>query len=265
MSALLLEALHGQALEGRKAMVFGASSGLGLACARTLDALGAGLVLVARDARRLDEAARTLTGAPRPPIQESLDITHPDAMAAMLARHDDCDILVSNCGGPPVGPFADVSLEQWDAAWRGQLRSAVQACQALVPGMARRGWGRVVMLASITVVHPLRGFALSNAIRPGLQGLAATLTQTYAQRGVTANLICPGITRTERIEKLIDQAVADGRPRDDVLAEWAGSLPVGRLGRPEEIAAMAGFLASDAAAFISGQCFVLDGGQSVAG
>ncbi len=266
MSTLLQSALAPGALKGRRALVFGASSGIGFASARALAALGVDLVLVARRAERLRQAAETLgeNSAIRV-TTEALDITDLESMQTMLDRHQDTDILLTNCGGPPVRPFAQLDMNDWEQAWQAQLRSAVQACQGLVPGMAQRGWGRVIMVASITVVHPLQGFALSNAIRPGLAGLAATLSQEYAAQGVTANAVCPGITRTERMETLLELAVEQGRARDAVVAEWTGNIPVKRMGEPDEIAAMVGFLASDAAAYLTGQTLVVDGGESRGG
>ncbi len=266
MNALLQTALAPGALKGRSALVFGGSSGIGLASARTLASLGADLVLVARHAGRLQQSAEMLRGeSPVKVIAEARDITDLEAVQTLLERYRGVDILVTNCGGPPVKPFSQLELSEWEAAWQSQLRSAVQACQILVPGMAQRGWGRVIMIASITVAHPLRGFALSNAIRPGLAGLAATLSQEYAAQGVTANAVCPGITRTGRIEALMQQAIKQGKTREMVEADWTASIPARRMGEPEEIAAMVGFLASDAAAFVTGQTLVVDGGESRGG
>lgn len=263
---LLTRLIQPNALEGRKAMVFGASSGIGYACARSLADLGAELVMVARNRDKLERAAEAISAeSGRAVLAEAQDITDVAAMQSLLSRHQDCDILLTNCGGPPVGPFESLTLDQWEAAWQAQLRSALQATRALAPAMSGRGWGRVILLASITLVHPLKGFALSNSIRPGLSGLAATLTQEYAAQGVTANAVCPGITATERMEKLLDQATGAGRSRQEVLTEWIRNIPAGRMAAPHEIAALAAFLATDAAAFITGQTLVADGGESVAG
>lgn len=263
MNGLLRSALAPDALHGKSALVFGASSGIGLASAKVLASLGVEPILLARNTAKLRKAAERLAQTSGQRVgTEAVDITDADALEQVLARYRDVDILVTNCGGPPVQPFEQIGLDDWEQAWRAQLRSVVQACRVLVPEMAGRGWGRVIMIASITVVHPLRGFALSNSIRPGLAGLAATLSQEYAAQGITANLVCPGITRTERMEKLLAQAAAKGRSRDAVLQEWTGKIPVGRMGEPDEIAAMVGFLASDAAAFITGQSLVVDGGES---
>jgi len=266
MTTLLRSALGPTGLKGRHALVFGGSSGIGLASARALASVGAAVTLVARDGSRLEKAARTIReGFDSPVSTKAVDITDLAALASLLRASGNTDILITNCGGPPVKPFASLSMEAWEEAWQAQLRSAVQACRALVPEMAARGWGRVVMIGSITVVHPLPGFALSNAIRPGLVGLAATLSQEYAACGVTANVVCPGITRTERMEKLLLREVEQGGDREAVLARWTGNIPVGRMGEPDEIGATVGFLASDAAAYVAGQTLVVDGGESRGG
>ena len=247
-------------------MVFGASSGLGLASAQALASEGANLVLLSRNQEKIEAAAHDI--AAQYGVQAvglSVDITDEKALADCLALHHNIDVLVTNCGGPPIAPLNSFTLETWDHAWQSQMRSVVQACTALVPGMADRGWGRVVMVSSITVVFPMQNFGLSNSIRPGLGGLAATLTQDYAAKGVTANVVCPGITATDRINNLVDSLVEGGQTREQATHQMSGRIPVGRMGRPEEFGETVAFLSSDKAAFITGQSLVIDGGQSVGG
>lgn len=251
-------------LRGRTAMIFGASSGLGLASARALASEGAHVVLLSRTQEKLDAVAADIrqqfaVDAHSIPV----DINDEAALAKALADVPNIDVLVTNCGGPPVKPFESISLDEWDAGYTSQMRSVVQACQALVPGMAKRGWGRVVMITSITVVHPYRHFALSNTIRPGLEGLCATLTQEYAGKGVTANIVCPGITATDRIYAMLEKQVEQGISREAAARDLTARIPVGRMGRPEELGETVAFLASDKAGYISGQRIVIDGGQSV--
>ncbi len=266
MNNLLTRALNSDGLKGRKAIVFGASSCIVFSCTETLSALGADVVMIARDEEKLKRSAEALrNNGNRRITTEVQDITVVPEMQKILEKHTDTDILITNCGGPPVAPFKSFSLQHWEDAWASQLRSVIQATTTLVPAMAERGWGRVIMLASVTIVHPMQGFALSNSIRPGLSGLTATLTQEFSSKGVTANTICPGITSTERMEKLIAQAVDKNKTRADVIQEWTQNIPVNRLASADEIAALVGFVASDAAGFITGQTLVADGGQSVAG
>jgi 3-oxoacyl-[acyl-carrier protein] reductase len=252
-------------LRGRHAICLAASRGLGYACAAALAAEGARTSLIARNAAALRTAAERLQALCGQPVAtRALDVNDAVALEKGLAElaATPCDILVTNCGGPPTGPFASHSLEAWQAAFAAQLLSAAVACRSLVPAMARRGWGRVVMIGSLVMRTPLPGFALSNAVRPGLAGLAKTVTLEYAAAGVTANVLCPGFTATDRIQDAAARIAADrGVALDAVVAEWTDRIPVARLGRPEEIGALAAYLASDRAAFITGQSILIDGGQ----
>jgi 3-oxoacyl-[acyl-carrier protein] reductase len=252
-------------LTDRHAICLAASRGLGYACAAALSAEGARVSLVSREPTALHAAADRLeTEFGRTVARRALDITDPTALATGLAdlAATPCDILVTNCGGPPTGPFVEHEPEAWHAAFTAQIQSAVVACRALVPEMARRGWGRAIMIGSLTMHVPLAGFALSNAVRPGLAGLAKTLTVEYAARGVTANVICPGFTATDRISAAAARLAADRKVAvAQVVAEWTDHIPVGRLGRPEEIGSLVAYLASDHGGFITGQSLLIDGGQ----
>ena len=251
------------ALKGKKALVFGASRGLGLAAVEQLAAMGADVVLLARSEERLRTASETLTA--RFGVQamfEVTDLTDEAALAATLARHPDTDILVTNCGGPPLGPFMETPLAEWDRAYTQIVRAVVQATQALLPHMARRGFGRVIMIASRTVQHPLPRMSISNALRKALMGIAETIADEFGAKGITANLVCPGLTRTERmLEVAAQRAAREGRSQEDIISELLRSVAAGRPAEPWEIAAAVGFLASDAAAYVQAQCLVVDGGR----
>jgi len=252
-------------LTGRHAICLAASRGLGYACAAALAAEGTRVSLVSRDPTALHTAAaRLATEFGQPVASRALDINDPTALVAGLAdlAANPCDILVTNCGGPPTGPFTEHGPQAWHAAFTAQLQSAVVACQALVPAMAERGWGRVIMIGSLTMHVPLAGFALSNAVRPGLAGLAKTLTLEYAARGVTANVVCPGFTATDRITAAAERLAADRKIAvPQVVAEWTDRIPVGRLGQPAELGSLVAYLASHQGAFITGQSILIDGGQ----
>lgn len=253
------------ALSGRKALVFAASQGLGKASAQLLAAMGAEVVIMARSAEHLQQAAQAIEFASGRPVQtECVDMQDAAALTTLLARHQDADILVTNCGGPLVAPFEALDIAAWDEAYRMMVRSVVLACQTLVPAMAQRGWGRVVMITSSTVVDPLRHFALSNALRKSLLGLAESLAQEYAARGVTANLLCPGLTRTARMEALVATTTArTGKDKASVLNGMLAGIPTRRMAEPEEIAAAVAFLCSEAGSFVQAQALVVDGGGRV--
>ncbi len=251
-------------LAGRKALVMAASRGIGYACAERFAAMGADICLVARNQGPLEEAVDRLQAASGVTVAgESVDVTDAPALQSLVERHRDADILLTNCGGPPAGRFEDFEPEDWDAAYRLQVRSAVTACRALVPEMARREWGRVIMVTSVSVARALPGLVLSNGLRPALAGLARTLTREYAARGVTCNLLCPGTTATERMEQLIQRRMeADNLSREEAVQAVCRAIPAGRPGKPSEVGATAAFLASPDAAFISGQSVFVDGGLS---
>lgn len=252
-------------LKSKKALVMGGSKGLGFACAERFAQMGAKeLVLLARSIEDLETASEKLTNKYDVTVKiHAVDITDQEAFDNVLSQHTDSDILLGNCGGPPVGNFESFELEQWDAAYQGQIRSAVQACQALVPPMARRGWGRLIMIASISVGMAYPGLVLSNSLRPGLLGLARSLSKEYAANGVTANLVCPGLTLTDRLENVIQKNMElQGKTREEMIAGMTHAIPADRLGKPEEIGATAGFLASEGAAFMTGQALFVDGGQT---
>jgi len=253
------------ALAGRSALVFGASSGIGLASARQLAAMGARVVLLARSEEKLRAAAEAIAqdfGVPA--TWEVCDLADEAALQAVLQRQQDVDILVTNCGGPPIGPFAELPLPAWDEAYRQVIRAVVQATRHLVPRMAERGFGRVVMIASRTVERPLPGLAISNALRRALVGLAESIAGEYARFGVSANLVCPGLTETDRMRQMLKlRAENSGRPQEEVLADMLKPIAAARAAQPEEIASAVGWLCTEAAGFVQAQSIIIDGGQAL--
>jgi 3-oxoacyl-[acyl-carrier protein] reductase len=171
------------------------------------------------------------------------------------------DILVTNTGGPPSGPFESHSAEVWRHAIAQNLESVVNLVRAVLPGMKQRRWGRIVNVTSISVKQPVAGLILSNAIRAGVTGFAKTVSNEAAPFGVTVNNVLPGYTRTERLVELA-QAVSGrtGETVEAVYAGWEREIPMGRLAEPEELAALAAFLCSEKASYITGQSVAVDGG-----
>jgi 3-oxoacyl-[acyl-carrier protein] reductase len=236
------------ALETRRALVMGASSGLGKAVAQALAAEGARVALCARNAKRVAAAAAEL-GA------EGIvaDLSAPGAAAQVVReaekRLGQVDILVVNTGGPPPGLFAELQDGAWREAFEGLWMSSVGAIQAALPGMRTRRWGRIVVITSIAAREPVPRLMLSNSLRAGLHGLVNALSKEVAQDGITVNALMPGYTVTERLQELqLD------------LTKLAAQIPARRLGRPEDLAAVAVFLASEPAGYLSGQAIAVDGG-----
>lgn len=253
-------------LAGKRALVAAASRGLGKAIALRLAEEGASLALCARDRQRLEEAAeeiRQRTGAEI--LAVPADLTDPDQIkrfvGAARERFGGVDILVANAGGPPPGPFLELSDEQWQAAFQLTLMSAVRLAREVIPGMIARRWGRVIFSTSVSVKQPIENLILSNSLRLAVIGLAKTLANELALFNITVNSVCPGATATERLKQLISsQAERQRISYEEAERSWLRDIPMGRLGRPEELADLVAFLASERAGYITGTAIQVDGG-----
>lgn len=253
-------------LRGKVALVAAASRGLGRAIADALATEGASLIVCARGRDELEAAKASIesrTGASvHAVVADVSDRAQLDRLAAeALARWGRVDVLVTNSGGPPSGPFESYDWGAWDAAVNVLLRSAVELTRAVLPGMRERKWGRIINVTSITVKQPVDNLMLSNSIRAAVTGFARTLANEVATDGVTVNNILPGYTRTERVEQLAaTTATREGVKPEDVVARFEAQIPMRRLGEPREFAALAAFLASEQASYITGQSIAVDGG-----
>ena len=252
-------------LKGRVALVCGASRGIGFAAANELAGEGASLAICSRDAASLEQAAGRLAphGVPVLPVVADLStsdgIAH--AVSAVMDRYGRADILITNTGGPPTGSALEHDWAAWTRASDLLLRSAVELSRALVPGMRKRGWGRVIGITSLTVKQPATSLVLSNSLRAAVTGFFRTLADEVAADGVTVNTVLPGYTDTERLEDLATATIKrTGTTREEVYDAWRAAIPTGRLGRPEELGAMIAFIASNRTGFLTGQAILVDGG-----
>jgi 3-oxoacyl-[acyl-carrier protein] reductase len=253
-------------LRGKVALVAAASRGLGRAIAFELAREGARVVMCARTKDALDAACREIAAATDADVHSVVaDVSIREGIARVaaeaMATFGRVDVLVTNAGGPPAGPFEVHAWEAWEHAVNLTLRSAVELTRAVLPGMRARRWGRVINVTSIAVKQPVDNLMLSNSIRSAVTGFARTLANEVAADGVTVNCVLPGYTRTERVEELADaNAAKEGLTRGDVLARFEREIPMRRLGEPDELAAMTAFLASERASYVTGQSIVVDGG-----
>jgi len=253
-------------LKGRTALVCGSSQGLGRAIAEALAAEGAHVAINGRSAEKLEGARAEIARATGTRVVAAAgDLTDPAGVEAVVATARAAlgriDILVTNTGGPPSGPFENHSAEVWRKAIAQNLESVVNLVRAVLPEMKERRWGRIVNVTSISVKQPVAGLILSNAIRAGVTGFAKTIANEAAPFNVTVNDVLPGYTRTERLVELAE-AVAGrtGGTVESAYAGWEKEIPMGRLAEPPEIGALAAFLCSEKAAYITGQSVAADGG-----
>lgn len=252
-------------LGGRVAVVAAGSKGLGRAVAEELAGEGAAVVICARGKEALEsavEAIRVSGGRAHGIVADVAVSGEPARVVAEAERaFGSVDILVTNSGGPRAGRFDTLTDEDWEAAGRTLLASAVQFARAALPGMRARRWGRILNVASIAAKQPVDNLMLSNSLRSAVIAFARTLSSEIATEGVTVNNLLPGYTRTERVVDLARQLAAGrGNSPADVIGEWEAEIPMRRLGEPREFAALAAFLASDRASYITGQSIAVDGG-----
>jgi 3-oxoacyl-[acyl-carrier protein] reductase len=253
-------------LKDRVALVAAGSRGLGRAVAEELAAEGASLVLCAREAQTLSETAAAIAETHNAHVLAvPADVTLTDdinrVVESGIERFGHIDILVTNAGGPPAGRFDQLTREQWERAIRLTLMSAVELARHVLPGMRQRRWGRILNITSIAVKQPVENLLLSNSLRAGLTGFARTLANEVAAEGITVNNILPGYTRTERLEELAQMmAEKKGISPAEFRGKWEKEIPMGRLGEPREFAALAAFLVSERASYITGTSIQVDGG-----
>lgn len=253
-------------LKNKVALVAAASRGLGRAVAEELAAEGASLILCARDAATLAETTAAIAdGTGAHVLGVPSDVTDAEQVKHLVAsgneRFGGIDILVTNAGGPPAGRFDQLTQEQWERATQLTLYSAVHLAREVLPGMKTRRWGRILNITSIAVKQPVDGLLLSNSLRAAVTGFARTLANEVATEGITVNNILPGYTRTERLEELA-RMMADkqGISESEFRSQWEREIPMGRLGEPREFAALATFLVSERASYITGTSIQVDGG-----
>jgi 3-oxoacyl-[acyl-carrier protein] reductase len=254
-------------LEGRRAVVTGASRGIGRAIALALAAEGANVVAVARNIQKLTELANagvaTATSTPRGSITaHGADLSRADAIEGLAAALAETDILVFNTGGPPFGTAADTTDASWSAQFEAMFLSAIRLTRLALPGMRKRRFGRIMLVVSSGVIQPIPNLAISNALRSALVGWAKTLANEVAGDGVCVNCLAPGRIATDRIVEFDqNRAHREGISVEQVQQQSRSAIPVGRYGEADEFAAMAAFLASPRASYVTGSVIRIDGGM----
>ena len=249
-------------IAGKRAIICGASKGLGKACAEALAREGVKVTIAARHLAKLAETAEEIRKATGSRVTAVVaDVTTAEGRAEVLAACNNPDILITNSGGPPAGDFRDWNELEWHQAVQNNMITHILLTKAVVDGMIDRRWGRIVNITSAAVKSPYPGLGLSNGARAGLTGFVAGLSRQVAKYNVTINNLLPGSHETDRLVKLTE---ADARQRrihlDTALAEAKAAETSGRFGTPEEFGAVAAFLCSQHAGYIVGQNILVDGG-----
>ncbi len=248
-------------LKGKRALVLGASRGLGAAIAKGLAEEGVEVWAGARTRERIEAYAAESSGTIHAEALDLSDLAAIDALVDRLLADGGVDILINNTGGPPPATATQTTREQWVTNFSTMAANVIHLTTRLVPAMREKGWGRIITVTSSGIEQPILNLALSNGIRSALLGWSKSLSLEVAADGVTANIIMPGRVQTDRITELDDAAAKRlGVTRDEAAAKSAATIPAGRYGTPEEFAAMAVFLASEKASYVTGSKIRIDGG-----
>lgn len=256
-------------LKGRSAAVAAASRGLGRATALALAREGCAVAICGRDPKKIRASADFIereTGGRVLPVTADVG-SRGDCerfIGETAGAFGRLDILVTNTGGPPAGNFEAIDAAEWEKAYHGLLAGVIHLVRAAAPHMKQAKWGRILNIASLSVKQPIDNLILSNTFRPAIAGLSKSLSKELGPHGILVNTICPGYTRTDRLEELAESRVkAAGITKDQYYEMLGKNVPLGRIGEAEEFANVAAFLCSERASYVSGIAVVVDGGASV--
>ncbi len=256
-------------IAGKCALVTASSKGLGFACARALAGEGCRVVLSSRGGAALEAAAcaiREETGAEAEAV--AADVSRQADLERLVERAAErfggVDILVTNTGGPAPGTFATTGDDAWAEGFENTLMNVVRLSRLCLPWMRTNGWGRIVHITSVSVKQPIGNLVISNSIRAAVHGLSKTMATEFAGDGVLVNCVCPGLHLTDRLRELAEiRGRASGRSPNEELAALEATVPVGRLGRPEDFASVVAFLCSERSRFVTGTSVLVDGGATL--
>lgn len=257
-------------LKNKVALVLASSKGLGFACANGLYEEGSNVVICSRSEENLKIAKEEIEVSGSIASNNKVfpivaDLMYEDQIKSLvektLKEFGKIDILVHNAGGPPSGPIDKITKEEWSNSIDLNLRSFIRISELIIPVMKKQKGGRIIAITSVSVKQPLNNLVLSNTTRLGVVGFAKTLANEYGQYNILVNVVCPGPTLTDRMKELINATVKDtGKTYEEVEKTWVNPIPLGRLGKPEELANLVVFLASERAGYITGTVIQVDGG-----
>ena len=256
-------------LTNKVVLILAASKGLGLACAKNFYKEGASVVICSRSKVNLDLARKEIeksnSNNSNRIITIETDLNDKEQIKSLvdttIKEYGTIDVLVHNAGGPPSASISNITEKNWQDSINLNLLSFIRICKSVIPIMEQQQSGRIIAITSVSVKQPLENLVLSNTTRLGVVGYAKTLANAYAKDNILVNVVCPGPTLTDRMKELIKSQVDEtGKSEQEIMKKWVDSIPLGRLGAPEEIANLVVFLSSDRASYITGTIIQVDGG-----
>jgi len=255
-------------LKNKNAIVCASSQGLGKAAAIELASEGANVMICSRDKDKLEETAQAIKKISNSKVAYMVtDLSSSEDIDRLYTKAKeilgDIDILINNAGGPPPSAFDNTTDEQWESSFNLTMMSSIRLTRLVLPAMKDKNWGRVINISSVSVKTPVNGLFLSNSLRMGVLGWSKALSDEVAANGITVNSVCPGSTRTNRITSILEaQSKASGTSLEDIEAMASASIPMKRIGEPEDLAALIAFLSSERASYMTGLAIQVDGGSA---
>ena len=257
-------------LKNKNAIVCASSQGLGRAAALDLAEEGVNLAICSRDQDKINKVKEEIHQKINSEIKVialQVDLDSPDEIQAFYKQVENdlgsVDILVNNNGGPPPSTFEQLSDDDWQKAFNSTMMSCLRLSKLVIPNMKKNAWGRIINISSVSVKTPVNGLFLSNSLRMGVLGWAKALSDELAPHGVTVNTVCPGYTRTERVEAILEtQSNSSGLKKEEIEKSIAENIPMKRVGEAEDLAGLITFLASEKADYMTGLAIQVDGGSA---
>ena len=257
-------------LKNKNAIVCASSQGLGKAAALDLAEEGVNLAICSRDQDKINKVKEEIHQKINSEIKVlalKVDLDSPDEIQAFYKQVENdlgsVDILVNNNGGPPPSTFEQLSDDDWQKAFNSTMMSCLRLSKLVIPNMKKNAWGRIINISSVSVKTPVNGLFLSNSLRMGVLGWAKALSDELAPHGVTVNTVCPGYTRTERVEAILEtQSNSSGLKKEQIEKSIAENIPMKRVGEAEDLAGLITFLASEKADYMTGLAIQVDGGSA---
>ena len=257
-------------LKNKNAIVCASSQGLGKAAALDLAEEGVNLAICSRDQDKINKVKEEIHQKINSEIKVialKVDLDSPDEIQAFYKQVENdlgsVDILVNNNGGPPPSTFEQLSDDDWQKAFNSTMMSCLRLSKLVIPNMKKNAWGRIINISSVSVKTPVNGLFLSNSLRMGVLGWAKALSDELAPHGVTVNTVCPGYTRTERVEAILEtQSNSSGLKKEEIEKSIAENIPMKRVGEAEDLAGLITFLASEKANYMTGLAIQVDGGSA---